>query len=350
MDRRRFLTLAGALAAAPLLEAAPARAQASAMRFADMHSHVGMAFSRSVPTTQAIHESMAKNGVVVVARKLVGDEPVIGMSGGRLRAVRTARPGELWRVFQTNLDRAQALHREQNLREIASTDALDDVLRSGAPSIALAAEGADFLETDLKRLEPMRTRGLVHLQLVHYRVSEFGDIATEAYTHNGLSALGRELVAECDRLGLLIDVAHGSAALVDQTLDIAKRPIVYSHVHLTDRETDPSQSAGRARALYTPLAKKLAQKGGVVGIWPMGFHWSSVDAYVEGLLQAADALGIDHVGIGTDMEGIPASVLPTYDGFPDLAKRLAKRGLKDEDVGKIMGGNYLRVLRQALAS
>jgi membrane dipeptidase len=354
LDRRGFLKFSGGFAAAGLLPtvASPdARAQAQAtMRFADMHSHVGMGFSRNAVFTADIREAMTRNGVVLISRKLLGDEPVITLTGNRIRAYRTARPGELWRSFENALDRAQERHRKERLEEVVSVESLDKVFQSGTPAIALAAEGADFLEGDIKRLEAVRSRGVVHVQLVHYRVSEVGDVSTEDYVHNGLTAFGRQVVAECNRLGILIDVAHGTSALIDQTLDLSSRPIIYSHGYVTDREPHPSQGPAQARGTYLPLARKMAQKGGVMGVFPLSFRYSSLNAYAEELLRTAEALGIAHVGVGTDMEGLPGSVIPTYDQFPVLAERLAKRGLKNEDIGNLMGGNFYRVLRQAMST
>jgi membrane dipeptidase len=348
MDRRRFLEISAGLTVAAALagrDAARAQAPGRVRRYADMHSHIGFGYSRTSVFTGSIQAAMARNGVVFVSRKIVADLPVISMAGNRIRAFRTARPGELWRAFESALDQAQATHRQQGLAEIASVESLDQAFQSATPAIVVAAEGADFLEGDIKRLEPMRGRGLVHLQLVHYRVSEVGDVATEAYVHNGLTPFGRELVAECNRQRILIDVAHGSPALIDQVLESTARPIVYSHAHLTNEAPEPS----KPRAFYVPQAKKMAQQGGVMGVWPISFRYRSLDAWVDDLLRTAEILGVDHVGIGTDMEGLPGSVIPSYDTFPEVAERLTRRGVKDGEIEKLMGGNFHRVLRQALS-
>jgi membrane dipeptidase len=224
------------------------------------------------------------------------------------------------------------------------------VLAERAPAAVIAAEGGDFLEGSLPRLEAARKAGLVHLQLVHYRVSEIGDISTEAPRYNGLSAFGREVVAACNRLGILIDVAHGNSALIAQTLELSTRPLVYSHGQASTVEPYYTHNVISARAIHMPLARAIAQKGGVVGIWANGSSYPSLDSYADALLKLAETLGVAHAGVGTDMDGMPSSVIPTYREFYELAELLAKRGIGTADVDSLLGGNYVRVLRQALVA
>jgi membrane dipeptidase len=106
----------------------------------------------------------------------------------------------------------------------------------------------------------------------------------------------------------------------------------------------------RARAIHKPLALEIAKKGGVVGLWPLGSQFRSLDAYANGLIDLAEALGPEHAGVGSDMNGLPTSAMPSYREFPALAEILAKRGVKTEDAANMLGANYLRVLRQALAA
>jgi membrane dipeptidase len=346
MNRRRLLASAAAVATAAALAPWPARAQARPLRFADMHTHIGVFRS-----TGSIRETMIRNGMLVLARKVVADQPVIGSLPGRgLQTMRAATPGELAQYFDARIGRLRAQHREERLAEIVSAEALDRAVGSGEPAVALAAEGGDFLEGDLKRLESARAIGLVHLQLVHYRVSEVGDISTERPVHNGLTSFGKDVVAACNRLRILVDIAHGTSAVIEQTLDLAAKPIIYSHGHVTSGEPHWSQNPIRARAIHKPLAVKIAKKGGVIGIWPLGSMYRSLDAYADALLDAAEALGPAHVGVGSDMSGLPTTVIPDYEAYPALVEILAKRRVKAEDIENLLGRNYLRVLRQSLAT
>lgn len=100
---------------------------------------------------------------------------------------------------------------------------------------------------------------------------------------------------------------------------------VYSHGHISASEPRWTQNALRARAIHEPLAVKIAKKGGVVGIWPIGAMFRSLDAYAEALLDAAEELGAAHVGIGTDMAGLSSPAIPDYERFPALEALLARR-------------------------
>ena len=134
MDRRRFLTAAGAVATGCF---GTARAQPGLLRFADMHSHIGM---RS-PTR--IREVMSANGMLLLARKIVADAPVIrALPGQGYRMVREPNPGELAQRFDDWFARLHRQHQAEGLPEIASASALERVRRDGTPSVVLAAEGA----------------------------------------------------------------------------------------------------------------------------------------------------------------------------------------------------------------
>ena len=312
-----------------------------------MHSHIGILGGRA-----DVRDAMTRNGMLVVARKIVADGPVIRRFPGKgVQQVREPAPGELATRFDAALERMRDEHKTQNLIEIVDAGVLERAIGAAEPAIVLAAEGGDFLEGDMKRLEAARRQGLVHLQLLHYRVSEIGDISTERPVHNGLTALGKDVVAACNRLGILVDIAHATSDGIAQALEISTKPMIYSHGHVTSSSPYWTYGSLRARAIHAPLAKRIADKGGVIGIWPLGSQYSSLDAYVRALLDTAEAIGPGHVGIGSDMFGLGGSTaIPGYEQFPQIEELLSKRGLKPEDVRNIMGANYLRVLKQILSA
>jgi membrane dipeptidase len=175
-----------------------------------------------------------------------------------------------------------------------------------------------------------------------------GDISTEPATHGGLSAFGKDVVRACNRLGILVDVAHCSSEGIAQALDISSRPIVYSHGHVSTAAPQPSQNVVAARAIHAPLAQRIAAQGGVVGLWPLSPQFSDLAHFCDELIAMAKRLGPTHVGIGTDMFGLPGSVIPSYGEFALLPALLESRGAGSADIEAMLGGNYLRVLRQAL--
>ncbi len=344
MDRRRFMAGAAALGLAPRA----ARAQAKPLRYADMHSHVLMLGPNAGKGN--IREEMEKGGLLVVARKFVADLPVIRMMTGGIGAHRSATPGELAAFFDKNVPLMRERHRREKLVEILSGADLERVLKESTPAIALAVEGGDFLESDLRRLEAARALGVVHLQIVHYRVSEVGDICTERPVHGGLTAFGKEVVANCNRLGILVDVAHATSAGIEQALEISTRPVIWSHGFVASYEPYYTMDGARARGLHLPVARKIAAKGGVVGFWALGQQFRSLGGMADAVAEAVEKLGPAHVGIGSDIAGMPTTVMPTYAAFAELAELLEKRGVKGEDLDNILGMNYIRVLRQALAA
>ena len=345
MNRRRFLQSACALAVTASLSTNAARAQSQRLRFADMHTHIGM-----YRDTQNVRDAMVKNGMLLIARKIVGDGAVIQHVPGKgYQMFRQPAPGELPNRYEATLQRLRAQHKDENLPEVASAEALTRAIGAGEPAVVIGVEGGDFLEGELSRLESARRQGIVHLQLVHYRVSELGDISTERPIHNGLTPFGKEVVVACNRLGILVDVAHGTSEVIDQALSLSTKPLVYSHGHITAGSPYYTQGNTRARAIHRPLALKIARQGGVIGIWPLGNLYPSLEAYAQVLMETADYLGANHVAVGTDMPSLVRAVMPDYEAYPALEELLSKRGAKSDDIANMLGRNYLRVLGQALA-
>jgi membrane dipeptidase len=346
--RRRFLQQAGAAiatAAAAAWLPPVARAQGLPLRFADMHAHLG--FKQGL----AIREAMTRNGMLIVAEKVVPDGSVTRAEKGAYHSFREARPGELRRNFEVAFARRRATAKQEGLIEITSAEILDRVLKERTPAFVLAAEGADFLENDLAFLDKARADGLAHLQLVHYyRHSGVGDISTEEPAHGGLTAFGKDVVRTCNRLGMLVDVAHCTSAGIEQVLELSTKPIIYSHGHVSAAAPSPSQGATAARAIYAPLARRIADGGGVLGVWPLWYSYANLHLYADELARLVNVYGVEHVGIGSDMFGLPRTIMPSYEEFAELPGYLGKRGLKDADIEAVLGGNYIRVLRQALAT
>ena len=344
MRRRHFLESAGAFAASLALAPLPARGQGPPPRFADMHSHLG--FPRG---PASFRDAMAEGGMLVVAEKVVPDSPLLRNVGNRLAAVREAKPGELRRNFETGFALRARRVKDDGLVAVTSAEVLDRVVAERAPAVVLCSEGADFLEGDVGYLEKIRAQGLAHLQLVHfYWVSAIGDIATEEPRHGGLTAFGKDVVRACNRLGILVDVAHCAARGMEDALEISSKPVIYSHGHVSAGLPNPLQGGITARGIHAPIAKRLAEKGGVIGLWPNWSVYANLDLYADAIARAVHSYGAAHVGIGTDMFGMPRSVVPSYREFARLPEYLAQRGLKDAEIDAVLGSNYLRVLRQAL--
>ena len=216
LQRRDFLRAAGALALAHWSGAL--RAQAGLVPIADVHSHYGMIMRKLADSGLAAE--MRNRRIALVAWKLVADGPWIRVTNTGIEQAREPGPGQLASFFNGALDRMLAYIAEHRLRTV-QTPADVDACIAGDAGIVLASEGADFLEGKLESLGAAYAKGLRHLQLVHYIRTPVGDFQTIAPTHNGLSAMGKQLVEACNSMGVLVDLAHSTGAAVDQALDIA---------------------------------------------------------------------------------------------------------------------------------
>ncbi len=315
----------------------------------DCHSHAGRILRVRQDEGHApfapLAEPMRLGGLATACLAIVSDSPTHRITPeGRIKAFREPEPGELASYAERGFTRLHALVREQGLR-IVRTAADLDAARSEAPMVLVAAEGADFLEGDLGGLEVAYRRAVLrHLQLTHYRVNALGDIQTEPPVHGGLTAFGAEVIRRCEALGVIVDVAHGTEALVRQAAEVARKPLVLSHTSLTTKPTP------RTRRITPEHARIVAGTGGVIGIWPPASLFRDLDALAEGIARMADVVGPAHVGIGSDMMGLVGpSALPDYTSLPDLAAILLVRFSPDETAG-ILGGNYLRVAKACLAA
>jgi membrane dipeptidase len=351
--RRRFLASAGASALALAgLRVSAAQAQQSsgtepsvnARRLLtgaltiDMHSHAGR-FVRDNTAFEPVAEPMRAGGLAVACLSIVADSPTHRVfPDRRIHPVRAPEPGELYAWSKAAFIRLLRLAQEQQLHVVGDTATLRTT-PTGGPSIIVAAEGADFLEGQIERVDEMRiSYGMRHLQLVHYRPNELGDIQTEDPVQGGLTDFGAAVVRACNRLGIVVDVAHGAYDLVKRAALATTRPLILSH---TSSSPAPGQ---HSRQISPDHARVVAQTGGVIGIWPPASIFPTLDDMADGFARMAEIVGVDHVGLGTDMRGLTGpSVLDDYRDLPLLAEKLLARGFAAVDVGKILGGNYARV-------
>jgi membrane dipeptidase len=343
MDRRGFLKASAALGGALALGTPAARAQVK-LRFADMHSHVG------VNSNIDLKDRLLRNGMLLIPRTISADRAVIRREPGKgFYQVREPQPGELASQFEATVQRVREQHKASGIVEVTDAAALRQIVGGTEPAVLIASEGADFLDGRIERLESLRPQGLLHVQLVHYRVSDVGDIATAMPVHNGLSSFGKDVVRACNRLGILVDLAHATPEAIAQALAITTRPLLYSHGHLISGTPHWTNRGNRARGLAISAGREIAAGGGVVGIWSLASQYPTLDAYAGALIDGAAALGAAHVGIGSDLAGLPTgSVMPGYEAFAVLEELLAKRGVKREEIDGMLGRNYMRVLQQAL--
>ncbi|MBS1121470.1 MAG: Membrane dipeptidase [Deltaproteobacteria bacterium] len=204
-------------------------------------------------------------------------------------------------------------------------------------------EGGQALEDDLETIEAFSRRGVRYLGLLHFSANAIGRPAKGRGSDAtvGLTAFGRDVIRECERTGVIVDLAHINRKGFFDALELATVPPMVSHtgvsgVHEHWRNIDDAQ------------LRALADKGGCCGIiFARKFLGSaSIDAVVDHLLHVIDIAGDDVPALGSDFDGfvVPPEGLEDVAAMPNLTVALSRRGVPPRVLEKILGGNVLRVL------
>jgi microsomal dipeptidase-like Zn-dependent dipeptidase len=176
------------------------------------------------------------------------------------------------------------------------------------PTAIQAIEGGHFLQGNLERVEEAYGRGLRHFGLLHDSDATvpLGDVYTKPPAFGGLTAFGVSVIKECNRLGILVDLAHASLQTTEAALKVTTRPVIISHTGLdTQLGSDPRMAQMmRPRLISKEQAKIVADAGGVVGVWT---HLADTPLeYARNIRALVDVMGVDHVCIGTDTKLTPS--------------------------------------------
>lgn len=306
----------------------------------DMHTHAGRP-RRTGDVDRAVLASMRPAGVGAAVVSAIGDIPMIrrDKDTGRLEKFREPNPGECLEAVEGYLRSF-----EQSGMRIAREA---EEIQSDDPALVLAVEGCDFLEGDLDRLDAMEARGVRSIQLTHYLVNETGDIQTAPPVHGGLTKFGADAVRRMNQLGIIVDVAHCSEDTVRGVAAVATRPFLCTHANLKE----PGHPNGdHPRFIGPDYARMVVESGGVVGAWIAVLNEEKLPGMIRHLFRMIDALGIDHVGIGSDMPaGVAATEMPNFSRHPEIVDALRKHGLGAEEIEKVCSGNWLQVLRAVRA-
>jgi membrane dipeptidase len=322
----------------------------------DVHAHPGRCFLAGLdagdplvgmlggPDVAAALSAARDAGLAAVTLSTVADLRVLGPDPVRgLRAVRQFEPGEAYADHRRQLAGIGQLLAGLGVEVAVTPAAIESAWASGHIAVLLACEGGDFLEDRLEALTEARALGASSLTLVHYRVNQIGDVQTEEPVHGGLTGFGREVVAECNRLGMVIDCAHATLATTVGVLEASGQPVMVSHSHLDHADRH------HPRLLSPAHARAVADAGGLIGAWPSGVTSTSLADFADEVARLAELVGTGHVAVGTDMDANYRPVLASYPEFAALPGLLADRGLSGTDTGKILGGNALELLRTVTA-
>jgi membrane dipeptidase len=291
------------------------------------------------------------------------------------------------------LEQVDAVHRmverwPEHFRLALTADDVEAAWREGRIASLLGAEGGQSIDSSLGVLRTLHDLGVRYMTLTHNHNTPWAESATDVPApHGGLSAFGREVVREMNRLGMLVDLSHVSAGTMRAALDVTEAPVIFSH------------SSARAvcdvpRNVPDDVLARLADNGGVcmvtfvpsfvtpaIGQWraaageaaraagvapndyadfaAFSAEWAkehpvpptTLDDVVAHVEHAREVAGIDHVGLGGDYDGSAgfAPGLEDVSGYPNLLAALAERGWSDADIGRLTSANAMRVLRDAEA-
>ena len=318
----------------------------------DLHGHAGRCFLAGLPAghpvaaalgaasvADAVRDARAA-GVTALTLATVSDfallrsDPETG-----LRVHRDFRPGEAYADHRRQLEAIRRAVAAAGAGIATSAADVDRAARDGRTVVLLGCEGGDFLDGDLRRLEEARTAGVTVLTLVHYRVNEIGDVQTETPAHGGLSRFGRDVVAECNRLGIVVDCAHASFAATMAVLEASDQPVIISHGQLGHA------GAAHPRLLTSAHVAAVASAGGLIGGWPCGITSRSLADFGTEIIRLTEVAGPGHVAIGTDLDGNYQPVLTSYHQLAELAGLLRDRGLPAAHVRQVLGGSAADLLR-----
>ena len=249
----------------------------------------------------------------------------------------------------------------------------------------MGIEGGYSIENSLAALRMFHALGVRYMTLTHSDSTAWADSSTDAPKHGGLSPFGEEVVREMNRLGMLIDVSHVSLETMDDALRVSKAPIIASH-------SSAFALAEHPRNIPDDRLRAIAANGGVVmvnfsssfihpesarktkdllqvmrelrakhpddaefrkamGEWREALHLErgTVRDVCDHIEHIARVAGVDHVGIGSDFDGVPLlpEQLDDVGHYPYITQELLDRGWSERDIRKVLSGNILRVLREA---
>lgn len=259
-----------------------------------------------------------------------------------------------------------------------------DAAREGKVAVLIGVEGGHAIEDSLALLDELYRRGARYMTLTHVNTNNWADSSGDEARHGGLTDFGRDVVRRMNDLGMIVDISHVSDQTFDHVLETSRAPVIASHSScraLTDHK----------RNLTDEMLRQLAAVGGVCMInffsafvnqriadalqtapsrssgereeseelpddrkdWDSYLSWfhrlgtprSTLDDVVDHILHAVEVAGVDHVGIGTDFDGVPdlPDGIEDASRMPALTARLLDKGLDETAIRKVYGENFLRV-------
>lgn len=217
-------------------------------------------------------------------------------------------PGEAYERFLNGLTSMDLQLKNNGMKRSLNLADLRSAHNKHQPTVIQSVEGGHFLEGKLDRLGVAYDRGLRHLGLLHDSDASvpLGDVYTNSPRWSGLTQFGADIIKECNRLGILIDLAHANSETIAAALKLAASPIIISHTGLDTQLGQNLNMASmmRPRLISNEQAKIVADAGGIIGVWT---HLADTPLeYAQNMRALVDVIGVEHVCIGTDTKLTPS--------------------------------------------
>ncbi len=290
-----------------------------------------------------------------------------------------------------HLIHAEASRRSGELVFCDSSSGIRRAKKDDRIALMIGVEGGHAIEDSLEILGELYRSGARYMTLTHVNTNNWADSSGDARRHGGLTDFGREVVRRMNDLGMIVDISHVADSTYYHVLETTRVPVVATHSSCRALCNHP-------RNMTDPMLRDLAKNGGVCMInffsaflnndvaqvlikaqkrprkngagggggteevpddridWASYLEWfqtlgcpaATLEDAADHVIHAAEVAGIDHVGIGSDFDGVPAlpEGLDDASFLPALTGRLLERGMREDDVQKVLGGNFMRVFEQ----
>ncbi len=272
-----------------------------------------------------------------------------------------------------------------DLQLALSADDVEAAVKAGKIASLIGIEGGVAIDDSFAELRAFYRLGARYMTLTHNKTLDWADAANDEAKHGGLTGFGERVVAEMNRLGMLVDISHVSAGTMDDVLRVSKAPVIASHssafalcpvprnvpddvlTRLKDNGgvvmvnfyssfivPDSRAKADAAKAEIRKAHPDRAEARKAIAQWyanEPGAIRGTVATVVDHIDHIVKVAGIDHVGVGSDFDGIDSWPVGLEDvsDYPRITEELLRRGYSETDVHKVLGGNALRALREAEA-
>jgi membrane dipeptidase len=296
---------------------------------------------------------------------------------------------------QIELIQTEVAAHPEDLTFVTDSQGIREAKEEGSIAILIGIEGGHAIEDSLEILEEFYDRGARYLTLTHVNTNNWCDASTDEARHGGLNDLGRQVVRTMNDLGMIVDISHVSDQAFYHALETSRAPIIASHSSCRALTLHP-------RNMTDAMLRDLASRDGVCMInfytafvndsvaarlmaaqkrvpnpnlqsrgefeelpddrldWEGFVRWyrslelppSTIDDVVAHIVHATEVAGVNHVGIGSDFDGVPAlpEGLTDASRLPALTEKLIDRGFADEEIERILGLNFLRVFEAVEAA